>query len=59
MTGWVRNNSDGTVEAHFEGDDQAVAQMVEWARRGPSRAEVTDVHAADADPEGRTSFDVR
>ena len=59
MTGWVRNNSDGTVEALFEGDEDAVAAMVEWARSGPSHAEVEDVRAEDAEPEGRSGFAVR
>ena len=59
MSGWVRNNSDGTVEAHFEGEEDAVAAMVEWARSGPRRAEVTGVEIEDAEPENRRGFDVR
>ena len=29
VAGWVRNNADGTVEAVFEGDDEAVERLVE------------------------------
>jgi acylphosphatase len=59
VKGWVRNCPDGTVEAHFEGDREAVEQMVDWARRGPSRAEVADVDVTDAAPEDLTRFEIR
>ena len=59
VTGWVRNNDDGTVEAWFEGEPDAVDSMLEWARSGPSRADVEHVDVSDAEPEGLTSFDVR
>jgi len=35
VSGWVRNNSDGTVEAEFEGEKQNVVSMLEWCRKGP------------------------
>ncbi len=59
VSGWAQNNDDGTVEAWFEGERDAVESMVAWSRSGPSRAEVTEVDVADAEPEGRSGFDVR
>ncbi|HEX2087366.1 MAG TPA: acylphosphatase [Solirubrobacteraceae bacterium] len=59
VSGWVRNRDDGTVEAWFEGDDDAVASMVEWARSGPSRADVDSVDADDVEPEGLSGFRIR
>lgn len=59
MSGWVRNKSDGTVEAHFEGDEDAVAAMVRWTHEGPSRAEVRHVEQSDAEPEGLSRFEIR
>jgi acylphosphatase len=43
ICGWVKNNSDRTVEAVFESDANAVARMLEWCRSGPPCAAVTDV----------------
>jgi acylphosphatase len=59
VRGWVRNCSDGTVEAWFEGSEDGVESMVEWARSGPSRASVERVDVDEVPPEGHEGFDVR
>ena len=43
LRGWVRNRTDGSVEAVFAGPSEAVAGMVRRCRRGPSYAHVTHV----------------
>ncbi|MBI4995632.1 MAG: acylphosphatase [Rhodocyclales bacterium] len=43
VTGWVRNRRDGSVEATIAGSAEAVAAMIDWARRGPAGAEVAHV----------------
>lgn len=43
LTGWVRNISDGRVEAVFEGEDESVDKMISWCRIGPPRARVENV----------------
>ncbi|MFA6312619.1 MAG: acylphosphatase [Sterolibacterium sp.] len=43
VCGWVRNRSDGSVEALVSGDAAAVAAIIAWARHGPPSAEVTHV----------------
>ena len=48
ITGWVRNRSDGTVEAVVSGNREAVARMIDWARHGPPTAKVTDIQIEDA-----------
>jgi acylphosphatase len=47
VCGWVRNRRDGSVEAHEQGDAAAVAQVLQWARRGPRTAMVTACDVAD------------
>lgn len=41
LDGWVRNRSDGSVEALFSGPPADVAAMVQACRRGPPSALVT------------------
>jgi acylphosphatase len=59
VTGWVRNEPDGSVAAHLEGDDVAVDAMVAWCRRGPSSASVRNLAVAEARLTGATAFDIR
>jgi acylphosphatase len=59
LAGQVRNLPGGEVEATFEGDADAVESLVDFCRRGPRGAEVTDVEVEDVPPSGRTGFEVR
>ena len=43
VTGWVRNLLDGQVEAVLEGDRESVIQLMNWCRKGPPGARVTDL----------------
>lgn len=43
LTGWARNCPDGSVEAIFEGEREAVEAAIAWCRQGPPAARVTDV----------------
>ncbi len=43
LKGWVKNTSDGKVEAVFEGKDDRVQDMIEWCNHGPALANVIDV----------------
>jgi acylphosphatase len=56
LSGWVRNRSDGAVEALIVGEDAVVGRMIEACRRGPAMARVDeiDVEPVDLDilPEG-------
>ncbi|MGZ5859058.1 MAG: acylphosphatase [Burkholderiaceae bacterium] len=49
LSGWVRNRLDGSVEAMVCGDAQAVQAIIDWAWRGPSSAQVSDVVVVDVD----------
>jgi acylphosphatase len=43
VSGWVRNRSDGAVEAVVQGEAAAVDAIVRWAHRGPEHARVDRV----------------
>jgi acylphosphatase len=57
LSGWVRNRDDGTVEAVLEGESDAVEQVLEWCRSGPSSASVEGVEVSEEEPEGLTEFE--
>ncbi|MEX2211698.1 MAG: acylphosphatase [Gaiellaceae bacterium] len=59
VAGWARNNPDGTVEAVFEGEQDAVERLVELCRDGPRGARVDRVEAHEEQPEGLQGFEIR
>jgi acylphosphatase len=59
LSGWVANERDGSVEAAFEGDEEAVIEMIAWCRDGPEWARVTGVDVQDEAPIGDRGFVVR
>ena len=59
VAGWVRNTGDGTVEAVFEGEPDAVDALVALCRGGPGYASVERLDVAEEEPEGLSGFQVR
>ena len=59
LVGWVRNEPDGSVRGHFEGDDEAVEAMVAWCRQGSPSADVRQVEVRDVEPTHASAFEVR
>ncbi len=56
--GWVRNNPDGTVEAIFEGEEEAVERLVRFCHQGPRGAVVERVETFEEEPEDLDGFSV-
>ncbi len=60
LKGWVRNASDGTVEALLQGNEASIKDMISRLKKGPSSADVNDVQvnweSANTELEG---FEVR
>ncbi|MBK7972508.1 MAG: acylphosphatase [Deltaproteobacteria bacterium] len=59
VAGWVRNLSDGRVEATFEGRAADVETAIEWCRSGPPTARVDAVSVEWQSPIGEVGFRVR
>ena len=57
VSGWVRNRSDGSVEAAVHGSSVAVDALVHWAQRGPELAYVERVEIG-VDDGNYNSFEV-
>ncbi len=56
VSGWVRNLSDGTVEAVAEGDPERVEALIGWAHQGPAFARVTRVEVEWEEPQDERDF---
>lgn len=59
VAGWVRNRSDGTVEAEIEGTPEQVDEVLAWMAQGPPGARVDAANVADAEPVAERGFRVR
>ena len=57
LCGWVRNRRDGSVEAVFSGTPDAVAEMVERCRDGPSSAKVASIDVVEDAAEPSPGFE--
>lgn len=57
LDGWVRNRSDGTVEALFAGSATAVDEMLRLCHHGPSHAEVIRVETRETNEPAGPGFD--
>ena len=58
LSGWIRNELDGSVAAVFAGEPERVDSMVEWCRRGPAGARVDEVEVTERADESGDGFRV-
>ncbi len=56
IAGWVRNMSDGTVEAHLEGSADAIEDMIAKMHDGPPAARVDRIERSEAEPQHCEGF---
>ena len=59
IAGWIRNLSDGRVEAVFEGEKTKIKEMIEWCKSGSSAAEVREVKVEWDSAENLQGFEIR
>ena len=52
VTGWVRNEWDGTVLIYCEGNSKSVDMFVSWCRKGPSLSHVVSLDITDVPYQG-------
>ena len=55
LSGWVRNLSDGSVEACICGSPEQVKAMQQWLKHGPAYATVTSVNFENSELSGQQS----
>jgi acylphosphatase len=59
LTGFARNQYDGSVLVHAEGADEAIQRFIEWCNIGPRLADVTEVFSEEQEPKGYQTFEVK
>jgi acylphosphatase len=59
VAGEASNRDDGTVEAVFEGEPEAVEALVDFCRRGPGHSWVDRVEEHEEPAQGIEGFRVR
>lgn len=59
LTGWVRNEEEGSVSAEVEGAKENLAAFLDWCRRGPPHARVEKVASQPGPVVGYKGFTVR
>lgn len=57
IVGRVRNNTDGTVSVHAQGESRALIALENWLHDGPPQAHVERVESMVADNKGYESFE--
>lgn len=58
ITGWVKNAEDGNVEAMASGTNEQLQKFIDWCKKGPPKAIVTDVNIASVNDEVFEKFSV-
>jgi len=58
LSGYVKNMPDGTVLAAFEGQRQAIQEMIRRLKEEHPNAEVTSVDIKVEEPEGLQGFQI-
>ncbi|NOU48780.1 MAG: acylphosphatase [Bacteroidales bacterium] len=59
VTGYVQNSNDGSVLIEAEAENEPLNEFVQWCRKGPAWARVTDIKISDTLPLGYTSFEIK
>lgn len=59
VSGWVRNRSDGSVEALVQGPTAVVEELLRACRRGPRAAHVESIAEELTDEEAQPGFQRR
>lgn len=59
LSGWVKNEEDGSVLIEAEGEEQKILKLIDWCKEGPGAAIVNDVEYEQVDPKGVNGFEIK
>lgn len=58
IVGWVKNTEEGNVEIMAGGSKEQIEKLIEWCKKGPRRANVTDVLVTEVEEQSLKTFEV-
>jgi acylphosphatase len=58
VKGRIKNTKDNNVDAIITGTEEQVQQFIEWCKKGPPRAQVSDVTATQVDDKSFNEFEI-
>ena len=53
LTGWVKNEADGTVILEAEGEEQKLRELIRWCQEGPEYAKIDNTEVNWQPPNGQ------
>lgn len=59
ITGSVKNLPDGNVFLVATGTPEKLSELVDWCKKGPSRARVSDVRVEEKEPQPFSAFTIQ
>lgn len=59
LSGFVRNQPDGSVYVEVEGEEDQLEDFLHWCKRGPQHARVDSIDITEIDFKDFEGFDVR
>ena len=59
LSGWIRNDEDGSVSGFIQGDPEPVEAFQKWLNQGPRSAKVAKLEWTEAQPTGLRLFIVK
>lgn len=59
LSGWVKNEPDGSVTIVAEGEEKNLKKLINWAKSGPSFAQTEDIKIQWQEPQGEEGFEMR
>jgi acylphosphatase len=59
ISGWVKNERDGSVYIEAQAAEAALEKFIEWCKRGPSHAKVETFDLREIESKSFSGFEIR
>lgn len=58
LTGWVKNTTEGHVEAEVSGTESSIRAFIDWCKQGPPKAVVQKVIVTESEEKSFEGFTI-